>query len=140
MRIGAFSFLLALALASPACHLPDDNRCDDGQLFDGTACIAPDTDSDVSADAGADAGFTGMMEPCATQADCAEYEATYCLTQMPDSNVCLIPDCSADPDDCPSPYLCCDLLPELETSFDLPGSLCMPPEYWDAYSAYCVNG
>jgi hypothetical protein len=143
MRTIGFSVLLAVAAGTSACHLKDGARCDDNQGFDGTSCISLDTESETmtDADAGADGGGepTGMMEPCTTQDDCAEYEATYCLTAMPDSNICLIQNCNPTPNDCPSPYLCCDLLPELETSFGLPDSLCMPPEYWDTYAAYCVN-
>jgi hypothetical protein len=139
MRIMLF-ILIGIAAGLSACHLKDGDRCDEGQGFNGTSCLAPDTDSDTDGDAGADAGNTGMMEPCTTQEDCAAYEATYCLTAMPDSNICLIQDCNTEPNDCPSPYLCCDLLTDLETSFGLPDSLCMPPEYWETYSAYCVNG
>jgi hypothetical protein len=123
---------------SAACHLKDGDRCDEGQGFNGTSCLEPDTDSEVLADAGADAGFSGMMEPCESGEDCAGYEASYCLTMMPDSNVCLIQDCNPAPDDCPSPYLCCDLLTSIE-ELGLPGSLCMPPEYWETYSMYCAN-
>jgi hypothetical protein len=141
MRTIGLPVLLAVASSTSACHLKDGARCDDDQHFNGTSCISLDTDSEDVPDAGGDAGeFTGMMEPCDTAEDCAEYEATYCLTAMPDSNLCLIQDCNTDPNDCPSPHICCDLLPELETSFGLPDSLCMPPEYWETYSTYCVNG
>ncbi|MCK9459088.1 MAG: hypothetical protein M0R80_05575 [Proteobacteria bacterium] len=140
-----FGALLAAGAGSAGCHLDDSGRCDVGQTFNGSSCVSEDTDSDTSSDDGPDGGGdggieTGMMEPCTGPDDCAEYQATFCLTQLPDSNVCLIQDCSTSPNDCPSPYLCCDLLSDLETTFGLPDSLCMPPDYWEAYSAYCVNG
>ena len=141
MRTTVFPLILGVAAGLSSCHLEDSARCDDGMTFDGTSCLAPDSDTGIPADAGADGGsFTGMMEPCEDASDCAEFQATYCLTVMPDSNICLIQGCSTAPNDCPSPHLCCDLLPDLETSFGLPDSLCMPPDYWETYSTYCVNG
>ncbi len=59
----------------------------------------------------------GQGEPCASDADCADGEATFCETQF--SNVCLVSDCEAS--GCFEGYTCCDL-----TSLGLGASLCVP--------------
>ncbi|MEQ8272811.1 MAG: hypothetical protein RMA76_42215 [Deltaproteobacteria bacterium] len=49
---------------------------------------------------------TGMGETCASHADCAAFEAAYCV---PQGDVCLVSGCSSDPDDCPPDWGCCGL-------------------------------
>jgi hypothetical protein len=61
---------------------------------------------------------TGVGQSCASSADCASYEASYCETLQ--SHVCLVQGCSKSPDDCFSGNQCCDL-----SGFGLP-FLCVP--------------
>lgn len=49
---------------------------------------------------------TGMGEPCESDQDCADYDATHCQTF---GKVCLVSQCSMAPDDCPPDWGCCDL-------------------------------
>ena len=150
--------VIVAALFAAACHLDDSDRCDHGYGYDADAgaCIpegdtetgtGADTDTDADADAGADAGTdtdtdtgapTGLMEPCASQDDCATYDASYCMLLMT-PNVCLLPDCTTAPDDCPDGYTCCDIKPDYEP-YGLPDSLCAPDDDFPTYASYCVNG
>ena len=145
MRTAYLLALLAVVAGMPACHLQDGNRCDDGQTFDGMACLAIDTDTEsdtgIPADGGADAG-TGMMTPCDGPEDCAGLVASFCLDIAYMDivlNGCVIADCTVAPDSCPEPNTCCDLDPSYEGLLSLPDTLCMPPEYWSEYSSFCVN-
>lgn len=51
----------------------------------------------------------GQGAPCATSADCAETEATFCDTFV--SNVCIVEGCAVGGDDCFVGWSCCDLAP-----------------------------
>jgi hypothetical protein len=62
---------------------------------------------------------TGFGAQCASAADCASFEATYCETAS--AKVCLVNDCKANPDICYGDQVCCDIL--------LIGtSICVPPD------------
>lgn len=64
----------------------------------------------------------GLLAPCATDADCASFEADYCETSY--AHVCLIQDCSIEAQDCGFPgFACCDF-----SGFGLP-NLCVPEGY-----------
>ncbi len=60
---------------------------------------------------------SGLGEPCAGPADCADFEASYC--EQVQSNVCLVSGCTPGGDDCFIGWSCCDL-----TSVGLP-TLCV---------------
>jgi hypothetical protein len=60
----------------------------------------------------------GQGRPCASAADCAGSEATYCETFT--SNVCLVRDCTVGGADCFEGWSCCDL-----GSFGLNERLCV---------------
>jgi hypothetical protein len=158
--------VIVAALFASACHLDDSNRCGDDYAYDADAgaCIPEgdtetetgadadtDADTDADADAGADGGIdtdtdtgtdtgapTGLMEPCTSQEECAGYDASYCMLLMT-PNVCLLPDCTTAPDDCPDGYTCCDIKPDYEP-YGLPDSLCVPDDDFPTYASYCVNG
>lgn len=59
----------------------------------------------------------GQSAPCASQDDCAGYEATFCV---PQGNVCLVQGCGADGVECFEGWICCDL-----TVFGFP-MVCVP--------------
>jgi hypothetical protein len=50
---------------------------------------------------------TGQGHACASSADCADYEATYCETFV--AHICLVSGCSLSPDSCHEGWVCCDL-------------------------------
>jgi hypothetical protein len=49
----------------------------------------------------------GLLTPCASNADCAGTEATYCDIYY--SKACLVQGCSLSPDNCFTGFQCCDL-------------------------------
>jgi len=61
---------------------------------------------------------SGLRMACASQDDCAGYEASYCETAQ--SHVCLVSGCQVSADTCFVGWTCCDL-----TSFGIP-TLCVP--------------
>lgn len=61
---------------------------------------------------------TGVGRSCASSADCASFEATYCETLQ--SHVCLVEGCTKSPNTCFQGQDCCDL-----TVVGLP-TLCVP--------------
>jgi hypothetical protein len=134
--------LAAPALVAVACHIADSDRCDSAMEYvaELNACVAIDTESDApDGDAGADAGGpTGLMEPCGSQDDCAGYDASFCNLLM-EPNVCLIPDCTPSPDDCPADYFCCDFMAAIEETAGLPDTLCIPTDSMSVVEAYCEN-
>ena len=119
----------ALALGGViGCSIDDGDRCPDGYHYDpeGLACLvcAEDetwdpvnyacvgtSDSDSDVDAGDDGGPpTGLGEPCDSDEDCAEYEASMCaINPLTEEGVyCTLEDCT--PADCPEGWQCCDCL------------------------------
>lgn len=61
----------------------------------------------------------GLESPCATQADCAGTEATYCETLI--SQSCLVQGCSLSANDCFEGWECCDA-----SAYGMPIPLCVP--------------
>lgn len=120
------SALILVAVAG--CDIDDADRCSEGYHYDpkGLACkvceedqtwdpinynCVDDPDTDDDADAGDDGGPpSGLGEPCDSDEDCAEYEASMCavnpLTQ--EGVYCTLADCT--PADCPDGWQCCDCL------------------------------
>lgn len=61
---------------------------------------------------------TGQDEPCQSDADCANFEASFCDIFV--TQTCLVPNCTLTPDNCFTGKECCDL-----TNFGLPFTLCI---------------
>lgn len=59
----------------------------------------------------------GMGSACASPADCAGTEATFCDVVV--TRTCLVEGCAVDGDDCFPGYVCCDL-----SAFGLPTTIC----------------
>jgi len=145
-----FVFVIAAALGATACHLDDSDRCDGDFYYaaDAGACLPLDTETETESDTGAadggtDAGAdtdeepTGLGEPCASDTDCAAYDASYCMLLFT-PNMCMLPDCTTSPDDCPEGYTCCDVVAAGE-AMGVPGSLCVSDEYYGDYATYCES-
>lgn len=70
---------------------------------------------------------TGQGTTCASDADCAGFEASYCETVV--SRTCLVSNCSPSLNNCSDDFLCCDFasmgLPSLCVSKALSGGVCM---------------
>lgn len=49
----------------------------------------------------------GLGQPCASPADCADGDATFCETFV--TQTCIVQNCLRDPGVCPSGNVCCDL-------------------------------
>jgi hypothetical protein len=60
---------------------------------------------------------TGLGVSCASDADCAGFDAAYC--ELGQSHTCLISECASAPDKCKS-WACCDLSAFLGTSLCVP--------------------
>jgi hypothetical protein len=159
MRWNPLFIFVAAALGATACHLDNKDRCGDEYVYDASvsACVpvddtdtGTDTSSDADADAdaggdgsvdtdtGTDTGPSGPMEPCSSQEDCAAYDASYCMLLMT-PNVCLLPDCTTSPDNCPDTYTCCAFTSSVAPVVGV-DSLCIPDTDFATYASYCVNG
>jgi hypothetical protein len=76
---------------------------------------------------------TGMGASCASSPDCGGKEANYCAYDPVNKvGICTTKDCTANPDNCPSKYRCCDF-PE---SFGM-ANICLPA---DKFQAQVVAG
>lgn len=64
-------------------------------------------DAGGGADAGTAAAPTGQGASCTTSADCAGFDATYCITLQP-PNQCLVQGCATGASRCTSDRDCCD--------------------------------
>ena len=131
-------FCAVVLVFTSACSFHDDERCGEGYVYDGSACVVPvDTESSADTQGRTDTGsitdVEGYGKVCTSDKDCAGLEADYCAMMPGDSEGgCVVSNCSATPDDCPEPFVCCQF-PE---SLGVP-SLCLPQEQYDEYSAYC---
>jgi hypothetical protein len=61
---------------------------------------------------------TGQGMACTSSDDCAGLEASYCETFQ--AHICLVPDCTLEPDSCHEGWECCDL-----SSLGLDETLCV---------------
>ena len=132
----SFSAVIILwALSSAACTMDDADRCPDGYFYmedlyaccnsethmpseDGQSCIPIPVDSGVTDSGAADGGgLSGFEEPCTTHADCADFDATYCLM----GEICTIESC--DTVGCPTDYTCCGPCPTSENK-----QVCVPDD------------
>lgn len=67
---------------------------------------------------------SGLGETCASQADCAGFEATYCETFQ--AKTCQLVGCAEGNTTCPGDWVCCDLRGALGVS------MCVTPDVLDA--------
>lgn len=106
------------------CRLEGDSGyCTHADCESSADCV-----NDYSCNAAADRSFcerppTGFGQACATSADCANFEASYCESLS--SKVCLKAACKADPSSCPGDWACCDIAL-------LGNSLCLPQSELEA--------
>jgi hypothetical protein len=63
---------------------------------------------------------TGVGKTCASSADCAGLDASYC--EVLQAKTCMVAGCTVSPDTCGVGLACCDLAP-----VGLPVTLCLPP-------------
>jgi hypothetical protein len=95
----------------PNQHLEDKDRlcvCDDGFSFTAKGCV--------------EGGMSTAPKACASDADCTDTgAATYC--ELVVSRTCLIPNCSASPNDCPTGMECCPF--STTPGFDTLPNLCL---------------
>lgn len=111
---GILGVIFLWALSAMACTMDDADRCPSGYFFmeelraccnaethesneEGDQCVPIVVDSGPSGDG----GTTGLDEPCTSQSDCADYEASYCLL----GQVCTFEGCDVTP--CPDSWTCC---------------------------------
>ncbi|MFT3924483.1 MAG: hypothetical protein QM778_18235 [Myxococcales bacterium] len=82
--------------------------CESGFVLNGNACKAepkaPVSDAGSDASASAEHGYTGQLEPCSSNADCAGFDASFCNVK---DGYCIVPDCTAD--SCDPGWTCTDL-------------------------------
>ena len=95
--------------------------CEVGFARAGNGPCAP---ADESLDAGADdePGTSGQDMSCSSSADCAGYDATFCLTLLPPTR-CLVEHCADGTQRCAADRECCviTVLPELAAT----GGICV---------------
>lgn len=114
----------AACSASVPCATDTDPLCT-AAGYCSRACTTPgDCVGGYACDLGAATPYcvrppTGLQTPCATSADCAGFEASYCETVV--AHVCLVAGCVVGGDDCFVGWSCCDL-----TSVGIATTLCVP--------------
>jgi hypothetical protein len=77
---------------------------------------------------------SGHVAVCSSAADCAPYEASYCVEF---SGTCQVAHCALDdPDACPSTWTCCDVT---SIGGTLPPTLCLPAAYVHDFASLGVR-
>ncbi|MFT3924435.1 MAG: hypothetical protein QM778_17995 [Myxococcales bacterium] len=88
--------------------IDDSCVCETGYALEGNACeMQPRAGVGNDAGTGGDdiaSRYTGQKEPCAADADCADFDATFCDTR---NNYCVVPDCMDG--SCDQGWTCTDL-------------------------------
>ncbi len=148
--------LLLIALLGIACIIcascdpAMDDRCGDDYVLNVDHCNPKVTESTTpppSADSGMDGGNaaitdagmpTGMGDPCADQADCEGFEASFCAMdpRVSEGN-CTLENCSIGAaDQCPREWKCCKMPPYISYP-----AFCIPELAWDeAHTSYGCEG
>jgi hypothetical protein len=97
-----------------------DDHCGKGFKYKDHSCIKLSKGKDASAPSkdastekeggdtdGGTAAPTGLGEICTDQAQCAQYEASYCIVNIATKEgICTIQNCT---DNCPGDFVCCKL-------------------------------
>ena len=125
------------AVALISC-IDDDDRCGDLKWDETNRWCAGeidtsalDTGTGAGTDTATDSGPPPVLgEVCNSDADCAKYNANYCLLATGRDNFCTLKNCSATPNNCPSGYTCCGQPPG--TAYE---THCMPNEIYNEMGA-----
>ncbi|MBN2717612.1 MAG: hypothetical protein JXX14_17300 [Deltaproteobacteria bacterium] len=113
----------------------NDNRCGDYELdTSGVSCIVPQDTAIVDTNDTSPPPVLG--EACASDADCTQYNADYCvLIPGTAEGFCSVRDCTVSPDSCPDEYTCCDTINKNDWPIH-----CMPTDFYAQYGdTICVN-
>jgi hypothetical protein len=125
--------LALLATLATSCLFDANERCSNTQVYDavsqsctcppgspalGTGC-APCGPNDPRPVCN---GAEGFGRSCASDADCAGHEASFCL-KLQAPFICVVSGCKTTPDSCTNGHACCDLM-----SVGVPLQLCLPSE------------
>lgn len=158
MNMKCFFTFAFVAIFASSCLPDEEERCSGGYSWNPVtgACtegktkkddgVATGIDQDASAEPDSDTIIlSGLGETCASQDECAGYDANVCFVVPGYVNVgfCTVTNCSSDPDDCPSGYGCCvteENVPLPDDSPLLP-SMCLTEEYYTLGRQYnmCVK-
>ena len=116
----------ACAAATP-CETAEDPRCTADGYCSRDCSVSADCVGGYACDLAAEVPYcvrppSGQQQPCASNADCAGLEASYCETTV--GHVCLVPGCAVGGDDCFIGWSCCDLTGFLGTTLCLPEGQC----------------
>jgi hypothetical protein len=103
-------------------------RCGENEQASASGCACVAGYARPASDAACEPAPDGVTEdppvglglPCATQADCADTEATWCDTFTTQS--CIVQGCSLQAQDCYGGQQCCDF-----SQFGIPEPLCVAP-------------
>jgi hypothetical protein len=107
-RLAPWGFVGLLAVG---CLVDDDNKCGEHQVpwDNDLRCVCAEGYT-VSADGGcapmAANAPTGVGKPCASDADCAAFDADYC--ELAVGKTCRVKNCMRNPSNCFEGFDCCD--------------------------------
>lgn len=118
--------------------------CPDNEVAAGIACVCAaghvrggQGRCEPAGDGGAEALPEGQGEPCASSADCADFEATFCDTLQ--SNSCLVQGCATGDSTCLTSEECCDLSVYPVAGLDQAGGICIPQGLCDTAGGSVVE-
>jgi hypothetical protein len=138
MRVMMTILCTVWAVALISC-IDDDDRCGDLKWEETNLWCAGEMDTSTAVvdttGPGTDTATDSMPAPilgevCNSDADCAQYNANYCLPAQGQDNFCTLKNCSATPNNCPSGYSCCVISPG--TGYE---THCMPNETYTTMGA-----
>jgi hypothetical protein len=95
------------------CLVDEDDKCGENQVLwtNGQRCVCAEgfvasaDGSCVTAAPPAPGAPTGVGTPCASDADCAAFDADYC--ELAVSRTCLVQNCTVSPNSCFQGFTCC---------------------------------
>lgn len=131
MRVITTILCTVWAVALISC-IDDDDRCGDLKWDETNRWCAGEIDTTPAVvDTATDSGSAPVLgEVCNSDADCAQYNANYCLLATGQDNFCTLKNCSTTPNNCPSGYTCCGQPPG--TAYE---THCMPNETYTTMGA-----
>ncbi|MBN2803966.1 MAG: hypothetical protein JXR91_12810 [Deltaproteobacteria bacterium] len=111
-KAGLFHFVLLslLSLYLLSCAPADEDRCDDGQIFENESCITiADSEPVTSSDSESDILDGSLGSICKSDNDCNS-DVPKCLMQPGKTEgYCTMNNCNFENNDCPKGYSCCEL-------------------------------
>jgi len=118
-------FFLLVPLV-PGCGMDDADRCRPDMVYKNGACYPQG------------AGPAGLGEACTNAEDCILDGTDHCAINLGETEgFCTIRDCSAEPDDCPTDWKCCNFADSIN-DLGYP-DMCLPVETWHNQEAYCAG-